>query len=322
MSTTTTLTFGNAIDAYIREQQTFGRLNGPHSERRYRYVLQWHHVDVGRRGPITTNREHVKMTLERSTGKSQYSAHSILISFYDWLVQAGLRKDNPARMLPRTKVKHGSTVYRLTPQEVKAMMAACKDTRERRIVYIGCLTGSRVTEMAALQRRHIERPGWVWFSSDIAKQQQERWCPVLPELEPIVAEILESVPRDDFVIATQNQRQDRERGRPLKPVSRYTISRIVKEVAARAGIAANIYPHLLRHAYGDHVAKHAGLRVAQELMGHSSIVTTQVYYTSRPNLEELAASVRGFSYQEKRAREPARPRRAHPRIQIRRGGDA
>jgi hypothetical protein len=53
-----------------------------------------------------------------------------------------------------------------------------------------------------------------------------------------------------------------------------------------------IYPHLLRHAFGDHVAQHAGLRVAQALMGHASVETTARVYTSQPGLEELANSVR------------------------------
>jgi integrase len=291
-------TFGNAIDAYIHDQQTFGRLNSHHSEMAYRGVLRAHHKDIGRRSPLTTDRQHVKKTLERRTGASQYAAHSVLISFYDWVIMEGLRKDNPARLVQRTKIKRRPTVYRLTREEVKAMMSACETPRERRVIYIGCLTGARVTEMAALQIRHFDRKGWVWFSSDIAKLQQERWVPVLPELEPIVAEIGENVPRGSFIIPTRLLARDERRGGKLKPTSRFTMSRIVKEVAHRAGIAANIYPHLLRHAYGDHVAKHAGLRVAQELMGHSSVITTQMFYTSRPGLDELAGSVRGFRYRD------------------------
>ncbi len=166
------------------------------------------------------------------------------------------------------------------------MMDAAETPRERRVIYIGLLTGARVGELAALQIRHLERPGWVWFSEDIAKGHTERWVPVLPELAPIIAEVVENVPALAFVIPTRLQKP----GHRLEhePISRTRVNRIVKDVARRAGIAANIHPHLLRHSFGDHIAQYAGLRAAQALMGHASVETTARVYTSRPGLDELA----------------------------------
>ena len=71
---------------------------------------------------------------------------------------------------------------------------------------------------------------------------------------------------------------------------------MVVRVGKRAGISTHVHPHLLRHAYGDHVAKHAGLRAAQALLGHASVDTTAGTYVDRPTLDELAISVHGFSY--------------------------
>ncbi len=67
------------------------------------------------------------------------------------------------------------------------------------------------------------------------------------------------------------------------------------EVARAAGIQAHIHPHLLRHAYGDHIARHAGMRHAQFLLGHAGIATTETY-VGKPTLEDLASSVAGFSF--------------------------
>jgi integrase/recombinase XerC len=287
-----TLTFGNAIDAYIRDQRAFGRCNSRHTAYAYTFALRCHHEDIGARSPLQTDREDIKRTLERWHGNSQYRNHSVLISFYDWAMQEGLRESNPARQVRRTKL-HAPSVYRLTRAEAAAMMDATGTPRERRIIYIGLLTGARVGELAALQIRHLERPGWVWFSEDIAKGKHERWVPVLPELEPVIAEVVENIGAQAFVIPTRNQ----ARGAP-EPISRTSVNRIIKAIGRRAGIAANIHAHLLRHSFGDHIAKYAGLRAAQALMGHASVETTARVYTGQPDLDELAGSVQGFRYRD------------------------
>jgi integrase/recombinase XerD len=65
------------------------------------------------------------------------------------------------------------------------------------------------------------------------------------------------------------------RGRKLTPPR---VWQLVKRYAARAGIDANVYPHLLRHSFATHLlAGGADLRVIQEMLGHADISTTQIY---------------------------------------------
>jgi site-specific recombinase XerD len=65
------------------------------------------------------------------------------------------------------------------------------------------------------------------------------------------------------------------------------------ELAARAGIHAHVHPHVMRHAFGDHIARYAGIKNAQALLGHADVGTTQIY-TGAPTLDELAAAIKGI----------------------------
>jgi integrase len=214
-------------------------------------------------------------------------------------MEEGLRKDNPGRQVRKAK-KRATSIYRLTRAEVVRIMDACQTRRERRLIYVGFCAGARNQELRGLRGEHFGRVGWVWFSPDIAKGKRPRWIPVLAELEDVVAEIAEHVQPHEFIIPARRPSNPpwntRWREYPDRPSSPQAIWRTVRDVARRAGIAADIHPHLLRHAYGDHVAKYAGLRAAQALLGHVSVDTTASTYVDRPGLDELQISVHGFSY--------------------------
>lgn len=294
-----TMRFSEAIDLYIDDMRRYGRLNSDRSEDAYRRTLYVHGEDIGNKDPRVIGRNQIKTTLARwSHPNSQRRGHAVLISFYDWAMEEGLRKDNPARQVRKAK-KRETSVYRLTRDEVVRLMDACRNERERRVIYLGLCAGLRNQEMRGLRGEHFQREGFVWVSADIGKGQKERWVPVIPDAQEVIDSVRASVKVTEYVIGaprTGNPSFGTVSTDPTRPSSPQSIWRLVSGVAIRAGISAHIHPHLLRHAYGDHVAKYAGLRAAQALLGHASVDTTASTYVDRPGLDELTISVHGFSF--------------------------
>lgn len=292
--------FDQAVDMYLEEMRAEGRINSAHSEASYRSRLDILCEAVGNRDPRTVGMAEIARTLSRwpnpSTGQH---ARSVYVSFFDWAMHNEIRKDNPARATRPRKVKPPN-VYRLSRAEVLALFKACQDMRETRAIRIGCCAGLRNQELCGLQLRHFQRPGAIWVSPDIAKGGRQRFVPVLAELEAVVADIVQTAGPHDFVIPGRRPRGGRAalsfREMPLSPCSPHALRALVKRVAERAGIAAHVYPHLLRHAFGDHVARQAGLRAAQATLGHASSATTSSTYTGAPTLDELAVDLAGFRY--------------------------
>lgn len=264
-----------AIDAYIEDMRLDGRINSTATERDYRGALMAHAEDVANRDPRYTNRDDVKRTLSRwDHPNSRGKQRSIFVSFYDWLVEEGLRPHNPARQTRRTK-RRASEVYRLTSEETVALLGATRGRRERRAIWLGICAGLRNAELRGLQGRHFQRPGFIEVTADIAKGKRQRWVPVIAQLDQVVDDIRRSVKTHHFVLPAQRWRnpgvnRDMADKRDYQSSSN-ALRALVQRVGRRAGIAAPLHPHLLRHAYADHIAKHAGVRNAQALLGHATI---------------------------------------------------
>lgn len=303
--------FADAIDDYMDEMRRQGRIASANSESAYRACLNVHCDDVTNRDPSKTGRNDIKRTLRRwEHPNTQRQKHAILTSFYDWTLEEGIRDTNPARMVRRAKPKDVS-VFRPTIDEVVRLMDVTQGQhasrrRERWVIHLGVLAGLRRQELCGLQGRHLQRDGFVWVSADIAKREKERWVPVLPELEPVVNEIRATVGANDYVIPSRRTRRQETRGgildnsdpteMPEVSISPAGLYKLVKRVGERAGLGHEIGPHTLRHAFGDHIARYAGLRAAQAMLGHASVATTEQSYVGRVSLDELAISVHGFAY--------------------------
>jgi integrase/recombinase XerD len=195
--------------------------------------------------------------------------------FFGFLVDEGLRGDDPSAALPSPRFERPLPRI-LDAPEVEAMFRQAEDRAAsdepaavRNLALLELLYGSglRATELVSLPRGSL-RKGQP-FLIVRGKGSKERLVPISSRAEAAVARWLEHVPRDAMWLFPSGKRH----------LSRVRLFQIVRHMAADAGIAPErVSPHVLRHAFATHLLSGgADLRVLQSLLGHADIATTQIY---------------------------------------------
>ena len=198
-------------------------------------------------------------------------------NFYRYLRLEGIMETDPTELLESPSV--GSRLPSvLSLEEIDALIAAMEDTptgrRNRAIVetMYGC--GLRVSELCALQISHIDFRNAVMLIR--GKGSKERLVPVNEVALTRIKNYVDT-DRNDVPIASVDADTVflNSRGRHL---SRVMIFYILRDAAARAGIRTPLSPHTLRHSFATHLLEGgATLRSIQQMLGHESIATTQIY---------------------------------------------
>lgn len=195
--------------------------------------------------------------------------------FFGFLMDEGLRSDDPSAALPRPRLERPLPRI-LDEREVTAMFEAAEDRAAsgepaavRNLAVLELLYGSglRASELVTLGRSSLRKgQPFVILSG---KGGKERLVPISSRAEIAVERWLEFVPRDSLWLFPSGKRH----------LSRVRLFQIVREIAALAGISPDrVSPHVLRHAFATHLLSGgADLRVLQSLLGHADIATTQIY---------------------------------------------
>ena len=199
--------------------------------------------------------------------------------FFKYLQLEGAVTDNQAALLGSQKLWQ-KVPQVLSPTQVEALLAAPRAAdgwwrRDRAILELLYATGCRVSELAGLKLADLHLPERYCLCH--GKGDKQRVVPLgrraieaveryNQEERPKLA--ARSSPASVAVILSP-------RGMPLR---RERIWELVKRYAVRAGIPNEISPHSLRHSFATHVlAGGADMRHVQEMLGHASIATTQIY---------------------------------------------
>jgi integrase/recombinase XerD len=210
--------------------------------------------------------------------RSQSRIISGIKAFYKYCLQEEIVKQDPTELLSAPKLKK-ALPDTLTFEEIEALIAKIDQSkpegvRNKSMMETLYSCGLRVSELINLRRSHLYLD--IGFVRVIGKGDKERLIPIgsdaIKHLQLYLQEIrtkqVEKKGNEDIVFLNR-------RGSKL---SRIMVFYIIKDLAIKAEIKKTISPHTFRHSFATHLVEGgADLRAVQEMLGHESITTTEIY---------------------------------------------
>ena len=209
--------------------------------------------------------------------RSQARLLSGLRAFFRFLRLENYIKDDPSELIESPNIGRELPDV-LSLEEIDSMIAAIPPGKEeslRNQAIIEMLYGSglRVSELITARLSRLSAEDGVLIVE--GKGSKQRLVPVSPTALSLIAEYLPQRER----LKIKKEGQDiiflNRRGAPL---TRQMVFIIIRDLAAMAGIKKTVSPHTLRHSFATHLLEGgANLRAIQEMLGHESIATTELY---------------------------------------------
>lgn len=214
-------------------------------------------------------RQHPRTGLPLAAGTKQ-TERSYYQTFFTWMQAKGHRPDNPAAGLPKVKLpRRKPRPFRI--QQVDAMLDSGAYKRTRDIITICALSGLRIGEVVKIRGEDVDLDGGILRS--VRKGSLEH----VIALNTVLLDLARQYPREGwwFPSPHRNRQFPNGGGHILMKSASDRVSRAIRN----AGISdPNLTAHSLRHFYATTLLKQGvNIRVVQELLGHASLATTQLY---------------------------------------------
>jgi integrase/recombinase XerC len=279
------------VRAFLEHQQQ-SKGQSPLTVRNYEQVLREFHATVGNKSWAELKSVDFKGYLYTLLRENKLAATSVrlrfaaLRSFYAYGIRQKLWKVNPVRGIPLPKKPKRLPVF-LTLEQVASLLAAPKVEwakiskkprpgvkweewqmwRDISWLELFYSTGLRIHELVGLNWDKLnEREGILRV---VGKGRKERMCPVGEPVWEALGNYRDLCPHQAEAVFLSAQ------GKRLGVRS---IQLLLKKYLVVAGLDCKITPHKLRHTFATHLLDHgADLRSVQELLGHASLMTTQIY---------------------------------------------
>ena len=241
--------------------------------------LSFHQKRYGAISPERLTAEDINEYLASSammSRRSQARFLSALRSFYAWMVMEGLMRENPCDRVDMPKlgrylpdVLSEAEVFGIIESVDLSTWQGLRDRAILEVLY-GC--GVRVSEAVGLKISCLYfKEGFIRV---VGKGNKERLVPLNDMAADALQAYLDRRPLPDTADGDDLVFLNRF-GRSL---SRQSMFKMVKVQALLAGVRKEISPHTFRHSFATHLVEHgADLRVVQEMLGHESVTTTEIY---------------------------------------------
>lgn len=215
--------------------------------------------------------------LELSAG-TQARMLSGIKSFYRFLLLEDVIRKDPTELLDAPKLKRTLPVVLSTEDIDKMLLSINRSTPEgqRNVAMLETLysCGLRVSELTTLKLSNLYFD--IGFVRVIGKGNKERLVPLGDAAAKQIILYKDHV--RSFVPVKPAATDIVFLNRRGSGLSRVMIFNIIKDAAAKAGITTNVHPHTFRHSFATHLVEAgADLRAVQEMLGHKSITTTEIY---------------------------------------------
>ncbi len=232
--------------------------------------------------PISLNQEDFKQFIYETSkhihARSQARLISGIRNFFNYLIFEDYRKDNPTELIETPKIGR-KLPDTLSLKEIDLLIGSIdlsepQGERNRTIIETLYSCGLRVSELTNLKISDL------FFEEDfirvIGKGNKQRFVPINSQTQKYILFYLNAIRTH---IEVQKGFEDtvflNRRGKKLTRVMIFTI---IKNLAIKAGIKKKISPHTFRHSFATHLLERgADLRAIQQMLGHESITTTEIY---------------------------------------------
>lgn len=272
----------SAVDCWLAELSDQRRLS-PHTVANYRRDLEKLLAEIGETPLASLQTHHIRRYVAQLhgrglAGRSLGRLLSAWRGFFGWLGERGLIRANPCdglkppkspKLLPKA-LSVDETARLLEPLDEDDTRQAARDLAMFELFYS---SGLRLAELVALNIDMLDDVARDGEIRVLGKRNKARLVPVGQQARQALSAWAEL--RGELALPDENALFVGVRGRRIS-------GRVVEQRLARRavllGLPVHVHPHMLRHSFASHVLQSSGdLRAVQEMLGHASIASTQVY---------------------------------------------
>ena len=211
------------------------------------------------------------------TGQVSRSYHDQLVSALK-LFCARVLGEDPHVSLARPRRGARLPVV-LSHEELHRLIHSVANVKHLLIIVIAYSAGLRVSEVVRLRTEDVDR-GRRMIHVRGGKGGKDRYTLLADAAMPILETYLSAVATSGWLFPG---------GRPERHLTARSVQKVVERASRRAGIGKHVTPHVLRHSFATHLLESGtDIRFIQELLGHASLRTTEIYtHVSRRDLERI-----------------------------------